>query len=210
MRIYKENIPTKEMMDKRSLYTEQVKRGLLCWSFDKNGEKQTHNPTAIWFSDTSYKEPVIISSMEDWVNLWEPVYRKSGYFERRLFDYLVEHEYDIDRLYYDDEFWEMNGGGITQLMKLLPVPVPTNSLWDIVDDFKKTFKIKLENDHWYNQRNTIHFWISGLLHYIGSLQIEVRKPQVETNTIIRNWIPSLKPYLDNRQFWQEFFETNTI
>lgn len=193
-------------MDTKSLYTEQVKRGLLCWNFMSDGKKQELNPTAIWFGNTAYKEPVIISGMEDWLKVWEPIYGKSGYFERQMFERLAHHEYDIDKLYYDDEFWEKSRGGITRLIQLLPVPVPTDSLWDIVDDFKNTFRIKIEDDYWYSQRNTIHFWISGLLQYIGSLQIELRKPQVETNTIIRNWIPSLKPYMDNRQFWQDFFK----
>lgn len=206
MRIYKENIPPKQMMDNPSLFCQQVKKGLLCWNFTKDGQKQEHNPSSIWYGDTAYKEPVIVSGMEDWVNLWKPIYGKSGYFERKMFDRLAEHDYDIDKLYYDDEFWEKTGGGITRLIQLLPVPVPTDSLWDIVDDFERTFDIQIEKDYWYNQRETIHFWISGLLQYIGSLQIGIRKTQSETNTIIRNWIPSLKPYMDNRQFWEDFFK----
>ena len=206
MRIYKENIPPKQMMGTSSLYTEQVKRGLLCWNFTSDGEKQELGPTAIWFGNTAYKEPVIISGVEDWVNLWEPIYRKTGRFERQMFERLASHEYDIDKLYYDDEFWEKTRGGITRLMGLLPVSLCTDDLWSIVDDMKRTYRLTLEDDYWYNQRGTIHFWISGLLQYIGSLQIELRKPQIETNTIIRDWIPSLKPYMDNRQFWQDFFK----
>lgn len=206
MRIYKDTTPPKEMMDNPSLFCQQIKRGLLCWNFTEDGKKQELNPTAIWFGNTAWKEPVIISGMGDWLSVWLPIYGKSGYFEKAMFDRLAEHQYDIDKLYYDDQFWKQCNGGITRLIQLLPVPVPVDSLWDIVDDFQKTFGISLEDDYWYNQRHTIHFWISGLLQYIGSLQIEIRKPKIESNTIIRNWIPTLKPYMDNRQFWQDFFK----
>jgi len=193
------------MMDDNSLFSQQVRTGLLCWNFNKDGLKQQQNPTGIWFHDTAWKEPAIVSGMEDWVNLWKPLYQKSGHFERKMIERLEEFDGDIDKLYYDDDFWTKNNGDITRLMQLLPVPLPMDSLWDIVDDFQKTFDLQLEKNYWYNQRHTIHFWISGLLQYIGSLQIQIRKP-VETNTIIRNWIPSLKPYMDNRQFWEDFFK----
>lgn len=205
MRIYRENIPPNQMMNDTSLYAQQVRRGLLCWNFNKDGGKQQQNPTGIWFHDTAWKEPVIVSGSEDWVNLWEPLHQKSGYFERGMFDRLKELGDDIDTLYYDDDFWTKSNGGITQLMQLLPVPIPQDSLWNIVDDLQKTFGLPLEKDYWYNQRHTIHFWISGLLQYIGSLEIQIHKT-LETNAIIRKWIPTLKTYMDNRQYWQDFFQ----
>jgi hypothetical protein len=46
-----------------------------------------------------------------------------------------------------------------------------------------------------------------LTSFIGSLQYQIGLNKIEeTNKIIREWIPTLKPYMDNRQFWQDFLK----
>lgn len=207
MRIYKENIPPKQMMDSSTPFCRQSREGLLCWTYTDEGELFPSHPSTIWFSNTAWKEPAIISNMEEWLSVWEPYYNRCGFIERGMFRRLRQLDNDIDKLYWDDQFGK-SGKIPSHLLPLLPRPIEEHLLMDIIHDLAKRYEINLDKDYWFNQRDTIHFWINeGLITFIGSLQYRIGLNKIEeTNKIIREWIPSLKPYMDNRQFWQDFFK----
>lgn len=196
------------MMDSSTPFCRQVREGLLCWTYTDEGKLFPSHPSRIWFHNTKWKEPLIISNMDEWLSVWAPVYDLGGFFERNMITRLRELGNDIDKLYWDDEFGKSNN--LTYLLSLLPRPIEEHLLFDIVEDLSKRYEINLNKDYWFNQRHTINFWANqhhGLLHYIGSLQYKIGLNKIEeTNSIIREWIPSLKPYMDNRQFWEDFFK----
>lgn len=195
------------MMDSTTPFCRQARGGLLCWTYNHDGELYPSHPSRIWFDTTAWKEPLVISNMEEWISVWAPVYDRSGLFERNMFDRLHQLDNDVDKLYWDEEFGK--SGGILHLLSLLPRPVEEHFLMDIIEDLAKRYDINLDKNYWFNQRPTIHFWThnDGLLSFIGSLQYQIGLNKIqETNNIIREWIPTLKPYMDNRQFWQDFFK----
>ena len=207
MRIYKENISPKQMMDSKSPFCRQARGGLLCWTYTNEGELFPSHPSRVWFDNTAWKEPVIISNVDEWISVWAPVYDKSGFFERNMFDRLRQLDNDIDALYWDEDFGK--SGGISHLLSLLPRPIEEHLLMDVIEDLSKRYDINLDKNYWFNQRNTIHFWThqDGLVSFIGTLQYQIGLNKIEeTNNIIREWIPSLKPYMDNRRFWEDFFK----
>lgn len=207
MKIYKENISPKQMMDSSSPFCRQARGGLLCWTYTNEGELFPSHPSRVWFDNTAWKEPVIISNVDEWISVWAPVYDRSGFFERNMFDRLRQLDNDIDKLYWDEEFGK--GGGISHLLSLLPRFIEEHLLMDIIEDLAKRYEINLDKNYWFNQRPTIHFWThnDGLTSFIGSLQYQIGLNKIEeTNKIIREWITSLKPYMDNRQFWEDFFK----
>lgn len=207
MRIYKENISPKEMMDSSSPFCRQARGGLLCWTYTNEGELFPSHPSRVWFDNTAWKEPVIISNTEEWISIWAPVYDRSGFFERSIFDRLRQLDNDIDKLYWGEEFGK--GGYLSHLLSLLPRPIEEHLLMDVIEDLAKRYEINLDKNYWFNQRHTIHFWThqNGLITFIDMIQYQIGLSKIEeTNKIIREWIPSLKPYMDNRQFWQDFFK----
>ena len=194
------------MMDSSSPFCRQARGGLLCWTYTHEGDLFPSHPSRVWFHNTAWKEPLIISNTEEWISVWSPVYDASGFFGN-IISRLRELDNDIDKLYWDEQFG-MNGG-VTLLLSLLPRPIEENILMDIVHDVSNRYGINLDNNYWFNQRDTIHFWThqNGLITFIDMIQYQIGLSKIEeTNKIIREWIPSLKPYLDNRQFWQDFFK----
>ena len=212
MRIYKENIPTLKMMECSSAYCRQSRQGLLCWTFTKDAELFPSHPSQVWFYNTAWKEPVIISNVGEWISIWSSVYDRSGFFERSMFDRLRQLDNEIDKLYWDEEFGR--SGSLTHLLSILPRPIEEHLLMDIVEDLAKRYNLNLNKSYWFNQRHTIHFWIHqrGLMTFIASLQYQIGLDKIEeSNKIIRRWIPSISSYMDNRQFWEEFFkETDSV
>lgn len=209
MRIFKENIPTLKMMECSSAYCRQSRQGLLCWTYTKDAELSPSHPSPVWFSNTAWKEPLIISNTDEWISVWAPVYYKSGFFERNMFDRIRQLDNDIDKLYWDEEFGR--SGSLTHLLSLLPRPIEEHLLMDVVEDLAERYNLNLNKSYWFNQRHTIHFWIHqrGLMTFIASLQYQIGLDKIEeTNKIIREWIPSISSYMDNRQFWEEFFKPN--
>jgi len=207
MKIYKENISPKQMMDSPLPFCRQARGGLLCWTYTHEGDLFPSHPSRVWFQNTAWKEPLIISNTEEWISVWSPVYDASGFFENSMFDRLRQLDNDIDKLYWDEKFGK--SGGVTHLLSLLPRPIEENILMDIVYDVSNRYGINLDNNYWFNQRDTIHFWThnNGLTSFIDILQYQIGLNKIEEiNDIIRQHIPTLKPYMDNRQFWQDFFK----
>lgn len=219
MRIYKENIQPNKMMNCSTPYCRQVREGLLCWTYNTDGELFPSHPSRIWFVggkfaepqalrlDTKWKEPAIISGIEEWLSVWGPLHDLGEFFEPNMISRLRELDNDIDKLYWDD-FLDKKGY-LTYLLSLLPRPIEENLLLDIVEDMAQKYNLNLDKNYWFNQRHTIHFWThdSGLLTFISSLQYDIGLNKIrETNAIIRKWIPTLKPYMDNSQFWEDFFK----
>lgn len=193
------------MMDSSSPFCKQIREGLLCWTYTNEGERSPSHPSRIWFDNTALKEPLIISNMDEWLSVWEPIYDRSGVFERNMFNRLRQLNNDIDALYWDAHFDK--NGGISHLLSLLPKPIEEHLLIEIIEDLAKRYEINLDKNYWFNQRHTIHFWTKGLTTFIGSLQYQIGLNKLgETNRIIREWIPTLNPYMDNRQFWEDFFK----
>lgn len=210
MRIYRQDLPSTMMFDSTSLYARQIKGGLLCWSFDENNRIQSKFPSATWSTTTNYKEPSIISNFDKWVSVWEPLEHLGGFTQRNLFRHLQMLRYDIDALYYDDFFWSKQRVGVTELLRLLPMPVDESTLLNVIHTLADVYSINLQKDYWFNQRYTIHFWTKGLLNYIGSLQYQIGLDKLsDTNSIIRKAVPSLSLYMDNRHFWASFFKQST-
>lgn len=248
MRIYKENIPSLKMMECSSAYCRQSRQGLLCWTFTKDAELFPSHPSPVWFDNTAWKEPVIISNTDEWVSTWMTLYGDGGNYTHtmldrlqrvtekeplissnidewastwdRLYDNHDRHSCtifnrlqklgnDIDKLYWDEEFGR--SGSLTHLLSILPRPIEEHLLMDIVEDLAKRYNLNLNKSYWFNQRHTIHFWIHqrGLMTFIASLQYQIGLDKIEeSNKIIRRWIPSISSYMDNRQFWEEFFKPN--
>lgn len=182
--------------------------GMLCWNYREDGTKDVMWPTKIWFTTTAWKEPLVVSCAEDWISTWKPLYTEGGFFEQGLFSEIKTAD-DIDAVYWNDEFWKKQNNGICRLLELMPIPIDEETLMDIVSRLKKEFAVLGDNDYWWSQRNTEHFWIKGLLQYISMLQYKIGYKHIEkSNAIIRSVVPTLIPYMDNQLFLEKFFKPN--